>query len=128
MRKFQLLLYLTVTAFILHTIEEYQTKLYNVDPFIVWFSNYTGISGVFIYLGIQALGFLLIFIMLFHSYRQHFNKLLAIILGLGFLLELLHPYSSIRVRGYYPGLYSGLGLVFIGYFYWKELVTNFKVL
>lgn len=125
-KRFQLILFTAAIAMILHTVEEYFTKLYKVDPFIVFSASYFNLNQIAIYLAIQILVLLLIFTLLAQSLGQKCNKFLAITLGLVFLLELLHPYDSIIAQGYYPGLYSGMVLVIIGIFYWKELFKNFK--
>lgn len=125
-KRFQLILLSAGIAMILHTVEEYFTKLYNVDPFIVFSARYFKVDPVSVYLVIQALALLLIFAISFLSSNNKANKPLIIILGLIFVGELSHLYSSIKIKGYYPGLYTGIILVIIGIFYWKELIKNWQ--
>jgi len=40
------------------------------------------------------------------------------------VFELWHIYKAVSVGGYYPGLYTGLLLPIVGYFYWRELIVN----
>jgi Protein of unknown function with HXXEE motif len=123
-KRFQPILLATGIAMILHTVEEYFTQLYYADPFIVSFSRYFNLNPAVTYLTLQILILCLIFVLLAQSFHRGPNKFLAILLGLVFFLELLHPYNSIRVQGYYSGLYSGVILVIIGVFYWKELIKE----
>lgn len=124
--RLKLILAITVLVMVAHTIEEYVTQLWNFDPFIIAFSQYFQLNPAIVYLVIQVLALLLIFTVLMLAFRDVFNKFLGIVLGLVFLLELLHPYNSIIQGGYYPGLYSGMLLVIVGYFYWKELIKYLR--
>jgi hypothetical protein len=124
LKKFQIILGLAFIAMLLHTVEEYTTKLWNFDPFMIYMSARFPISGANIYLSAQILVMLLISVVTVLAFKNKFNKPLEIILGLVFFLELLHPYNSLRIWGYYSGLYTGLALLIIGYFYWKELLKT----
>jgi hypothetical protein len=123
--RYKLILYATFVAFILHTIEEYQSKLFEVDGFILTAAKNLDTSPLIIFFIIQTLVFLLIVVSLVLVTKNKLNKPLAIMLGVIFIFELSHLYSSIAVSGYYPGMYSGIALIIIGYFYWKEM---FKLL
>lgn len=125
--KLKYILFATFIAMILHTIEEYITRLWSVDTFIVGISNYFEISGVVVYLLIQFFAFLLILILLIQTFQRKINKILLTVLALVFLFELLHIYESFRIWGYYSGLYTGIILLIIGYFYWKELIHNLRL-
>ncbi len=129
LKRLQYILIVAMIAMILHTVEEYVTKLWNFDPFMIYMSNHFSISGVSIYFTVQVFVLLLTIGVLVLAINNKFSKLLAILLGLVFLLELLHPYNAIRILGYYSGLYTGMALVIIGYLYWKEIfnqLTNEK--
>ena len=122
LQKLKYILYATGIAMLLHTIEEYMTKLYDTDFFIVAFSRYFNVRPISTYTGIQILVLSFILVMLVLSLNGKFNKVLGIALGLIYVGELSHPYIVIMVGGYYSGLYTGILLVIIGYFYWKEVI------
>ncbi len=111
---------------VFHTVEEYVTKLWNFDPFIISVSHQFQVSPVSFYLGLQALGLLLISVVLVLTIKNRFNLFLGLLLGLVFLLELSHLYSSIKIWNYYSGLYTGIALIVIGYFYWRELIKQLQ--
>ncbi len=125
-RKFKYILSFTFIVMLLHTIEEYVTKVYDADPFIVFTSHYFNVSPVAIYALIQILVLTLILMFLMQLSCQRFDISLAALLGFVFILELLHPYNSIRMWGYYPGLYTGIVLVILGFFYYRELLRGMK--
>ena len=58
------------------------------------------------------------------NHSQKTKVLLAIILGVVFIGEISHIYSSFHIWGYYPGLYTGIALIIIGYFYWREMFKS----
>jgi lysylphosphatidylglycerol synthetase-like protein (DUF2156 family) len=120
----KVILLATLLTMSLHTIEEYISKLWEYDPFIIWLAQSLNVSSISIYLAIQTLALLLIAILLILALMKRFNIILGVVLGLIFILELLHPYNSIVVSGYYSGLYTGVVLIVIGIFYWKELIFH----
>jgi hypothetical protein len=122
--KFKTILYWSFIVMLLHTVEESITKLWNFDPFMIYMSAHFPISGVGIYFTVQTLVMLLIFVLILLALKNKFNKPLVILLGLIFILELLHPYNSLRIWGYYSGLYTGLALLIVGYFYRRELLKS----
>ncbi len=120
------ILALTAVAMVFHTIEEYVTKLWDFDPIFIWLVRQFQINPIVIYFMLQALGLLLIFALWWPRLNKQLYRFLAIVLGLVFLLELSHLYSSIKIGDYYPGLYTGIALIIIGYFYWKELIIQYR--
>lgn len=125
-QKLKLITSIAAIAMLLHTVEEYITKLWNYDHFILNYSHRLQLNPMTLFFWIQGLVFVLIFFVLFLEVRKKYNIFLGIILGLVFLLELLHPYNSIMIMGYYSGLYTGIVLIVVGYFYWKELISYLK--
>lgn len=121
--RMKIILLSTLATMSLHTIEEYVSNLWNQDPFIIWLAQNLNISSINIYLIIQAIALLLITASLILTIKRRFNLILGVILGFIFFLELLHPFNSIKILGYYPGLYTGIILIIIGFFYWKELLA-----
>ena len=121
LKRFQILLWLSFVAMLAHTYEEYTTKLYSVDPFMVYLSHHFNINPIANYLALQTAVLLLIAALIILSYRSMLNRPLSVILGLVFVIELTHPFISALTSAYYPGLYSGTILAIIGLFYWKEL-------
>ena len=57
------------------------------------------------------------------------GKAVLILFGvIGFFLffEVHHIVEAVIVGGYYPGLVTALLLPIVGFFFWKELIRNWK--
>jgi len=57
--------------------------------------------------------------------RKYLLELLTF-LGLVFIFELHHLIKAVISLSYYPGMITGLLFPIIGFFYWKELIKNWK--
>ena len=124
LKRIQQIAVVTFVVMLLHTAEEFATKIWMADPFMVYVSRYFNVSGIVVYEVIQTFALVIILLVFLHSLSSKtFNSLLAALLGFIFVLELLHPINSILIRGYYPGLYTGTILVIISLFYFREVFT-----
>ncbi len=124
MRKLKHIVLLAFIVMLFHTVEEYVAAVWTVDPFMIFASGYLRINPAIFYLLEQLLVLLLLLGFWWRLSYQKLDMLLVAIIGFVFILELLHPYSSIRLHAYYPGLYTGMILVTLGFFYYKELLTK----
>lgn len=46
--------------------------------------------------------------------------------GLFFIFELHHLIDAIRTLSYYPGVVTNIAFEIVGFFYWKELIRNWR--
>lgn len=46
--------------------------------------------------------------------------------GIFFIFELHHLIDAIRTFSYYPGVITNIAFEIIGFFYWKELLNNWR--
>ena len=46
--------------------------------------------------------------------------------GFFFIFELHHLIDAIRTLNYYPGVITNIAFEIIGFFYWKELLVNWR--
>lgn len=46
--------------------------------------------------------------------------------GLFFIFELHHLIDAIRTLDYYPGVITNIAFEIVGFFYWKELIINWR--
>jgi hypothetical protein len=115
----------SVPIFIIHGLEEYFTGLYKVDTHSIFmfhfFEKMSSHQASFLLFQIM-LWLLLIICYLLLS--QKFIKGLLILLGLLYIYELSHIVGAVKVRGYYPGLISGLVIISIGVWYWKVILSK----
>jgi hypothetical protein len=113
---------------IAHGVEELATGLYAVDShvhFMFGFVNsLTPIHAAF--LVFQFMLWLMLVLAYLLMLGPKWQLRLMIIPGLVLVYELHHWYKAIEVGGYYPGLITALAFPIVAFFFWKELVTNFK--
>jgi hypothetical protein len=126
-KKLRYVVSLSIIIFFIHSIEEYLTKLYEVDHSLIAISAYLNLTTKNVYLASQIILFAFLIVFLASLLKDKLYKPLAIMLGVIFVFELTHIYSVISIAGYYPGLYTGIMLLIIGFFYWKELFKMLKV-
>lgn len=46
--------------------------------------------------------------------------------GLFFIFELHHLIDSVKILNYYPGVITNIAFEIVGFFYWKELINNWR--
>ena len=114
------LLQISIPLYIVHAIEEYSTGILKLDPLFRWVES-SHLPTVILYMVEQVLLVLLLF------WAISKPKLwLLIFIGLIFLIEILHIIPALKQMSYYPGLVTAILLLLLAYFYWKELILNFK--
>ncbi len=111
-----------IPLFILHAVEEYFTNFYHVDESYLWVRNtiLLGISNdTLAFVAYQTVFILLLLIAYVFVQRQ---KVVAVLIGLVFVLELSHLFLGLMEGRYYPGLVSSLPLIGVGFVYWHTLL------
>ena len=128
-KKLQHLFLLSIILWIAHGIEELATGFSNVDPQVkVMF----GFAEKFTTLRVAFLVFqIVVWLILVGGYllihRRKVNLWLMVIPGFIMIYELYHLYKVVEVSGYYPGLITALFFPVLAFFFWRELLKNFKV-
>jgi len=125
--KLQNIFLLSIPLFIAHGLEEYFTGFYKVDSiFLFIFQSFETMSvfqATFLLFQIMLWALLIIaYLML----SRRFVIGLLTILGVFFVLELHHLIDALIRLEYYPGMITGILFPVIGFFYWKELIKNWK--
>ena len=120
---------LSIPLFILHGIEEYLTKFYDIYPLLnfKWTENvFSNIpQATFLFFQIMWLLLLLVLFLVLKG-----NKTILIVMtgiGLVYIYECTHILSAVILRGYTPGFTTGLLFPILGFFYWKELLKTWRV-
>lgn len=118
----------SIPLFVAHGLEEYFTGLYNVDSHVKfmfgYFEKLAPIQATFLIFQIMLWLLLIVSYLLIRG--EKWQLWLMTIPGVIFIYELHHFYKALDVGGYYPGLVTALLFPVIGYFYWKELIDNFR--
>ncbi len=70
---------------------------------------------------------LMLIIALLVSIGKKGQIVLMTVLGFIYFYELNHLFHAILQGNYYPGLITSLPLPIIGFFFWKELIRNFRM-
>ena len=117
---------LSIVLFIVHGIEELATGFYNVDwSFLLVFGKLGGNLSV-IFIIYQLILYILLWLAYTLVARGKWVRVLSSIVGSVMLLELQHLYEVVVTGKYYPGAYTAVLFPIVGFFFWKELVNNYK--
>ncbi len=126
--KIKTLVLLSMPVFAIHGTEEYLTGFYQTDSVSKWafsiFEPMTSLQATFLLFQIGIGVLLATSYILLKGGRAVLY--LATFLGLIFILEIHHVVKTISVMGYYPGIASALLIYILGFFYWKELIKNWR--
>ena len=127
--KLKTLILLSIFVFGLHGTEEYLTEFYNTDSFSTSFfqifAPMTSLQATFLLFQICIVILLTVSYLLIKGGKAVFY--LAIFLVLIFLFELHHLFKAFMVQGYCSGLITASFIYVLGFFYWKELIKNWRV-
>ena len=120
---------LSIPLFIAHGLEEILTGFYNVDSHVAFmFGKLTTMpttQALFILFQIMIWLILIIGYLLLLGPKWQLR--LMFIPGIVFIYELHHLYKAFDVGGYYPGIITAIPLYAVGFFFWKELIKNYKL-
>ena len=120
---------LSIPLFIAHGLEEILTGFYNVDSHVAFmFGKLTTMpttQALFILFQIMIWLILIIGYLLILGPKWQLR--LMFIPGIVFIYELHHLYKAFDVGGYYPGIITAIPLYAVGFFFWKELIKNYKL-
>ena len=109
----------SIPLFIAHGIEEYITGFYTFDPLL--FGHLGSLSKPLYILSKIALIAVALTVYLFILDKK-FAFIVAILWGLLLAFEIEHLYRAVSLHMYTSGLFTGILLVILGIFYWKELI------
>ena len=122
-KKLKFLFQISIPLFIIHGAEEYLSgytgsieKIFVPDP-----------RGLFL---LFQIAFVVILLLL--ATPCYCNKKTQLVImtfvGLIFIFEMIHIVEAFKIGNYYPGLFTAVFFIPIGFLFWKELLTNFKKL
>lgn len=126
-QKLQSLFLLSIPLFIAHGLEEYFNDFYHIDPSIQLIFGRLGFSLASTFLVFQIVLWLLLILGFILLRKNILSKTISIFMAGLLVFELWHIYKAIMIGGYYPGLYTALLFPTVGYFYWRELIKNYKL-
>ena len=128
--KLKTIFIISIPIFIAHGVEEIYTGLFNVDSHVAYMfgklATLPEMKAIFVLFQIM-LWFTLIVSALLIS-NEKWRLRLMIIPGLVYIYELHHFWKAFETWGYYPGLITAIAFPVIGFFFWKELIKNYKLI
>ncbi len=124
--KLQKLFLLSILLFISHGIEEFATGFYNIDRSFLLTVGKLGGSLAVVFIIYQLVLWALLWVAYVLVVRGKWIRILSSVIGLVMLLELQHLYEVAVTGKYYPGAYTAVLFPVIGFFFWKELLNNYK--
>lgn len=127
-KKLKTIFIISIPVFIAHGLEEIFNNFYNIDwstKIVFGFLNEMSVSqATFIVFQIMMWLALIVFAFLIASEKWRLR--LLFLPGIIYIVELHHIWAAIRTWDYYPGLVTALPLAILGFFFWKELLKQFK--
>ena len=109
-----------------HGVEEIIGGFQHFDSFMVFGAKYFGTTPEVFY-WISHLVFWILLPTLFLLFRnRRIGLVLISMFGLIFFIEIHHIIKGITANRYYPGMTTALFYPVIGFFFWKELIKNWR--
>jgi len=121
---------ISIPLFILHGIEELLTKFYDIYPLLnfKWTENIFQSIPQATFFFFQIMWWLLLIVAYILLKKDRGTIYLMTFVGLIYIYEITHILSAVVTQGYTPGFTTGLVFPFIAFFYWKELLNNWRSL
>lgn len=114
------LIFIAIPFFFIHALEEYLREFYVTDSVFSLLGGAMNISPAFAFVLVQVALFAVLLTGVFFTHR-----LLLILIGIVFAIELSHVYVAIRDLSLVPGFLTALPLILIGVLYWWQLLKTF---
>ena len=126
--KLKLIILLSIPVFIIHGIEEYINRFYDVFPLhsLTWAPQLFQTIPQTAFLAFQVTWWLLLVVAFLLISGRKGTKIVLVIYGIVMIYELTHILHTLVTGKYIAGFYTSLLFPFLNYFYWKELLKNFK--
>ena len=127
-KKLKNIFLISIPVFIAHGLEEYFTGFYNIDSFSKFVFGHFESMSIYqaTFLIFQIMIWLLLVISFLLISNNKWQLRLMIIPGLIYIFEIHHIIKALTSFSYYSGLITALPFPIIGFFFWKELLKNFK--
>lgn len=117
---------LSTAVVYLHFIEEIITGFYTHDWIMNYFSSFFQTIPQAQYYASHIVWILMIGPAALLVLEGKWTLRILTVYGLFFVIELHHLIDAIRTLNYYPGVITNIVFEIIGFFYWKELLKNWR--
>lgn len=128
-QKLKSIFLLSIPVSIVHGIEEYITGFYATDNFAKFFFSYAENMSLAqaSFVIFQIMFWLILIISAILITKPKSQIYVMVIPGLIYIFELHHLIKASMILGYYPGSLTAIFFPFIGFFYWKQLIRDWKM-
>lgn len=129
-QKLKYIFLISVVLWIAHGMEELATGFYNVDSQVRFMFGFTEkltpLHSAFLVFQIMLWLTLVVSFLLILGPKWQVR--LMAVPGLILVYELYHLYKALMIGGYYPGLITAFLFPIVAFFFWKELIKNYKLI
>lgn len=125
--KLKKITFISLLVIFVHAIEEIIMGFWKVDSVLmIWNEYLVSIPHAVYWASHIPFWFFLIPLFLLILGGKWTLRVMALF-GMIFVVEIHHIFYAIFVtKGYYPGLITAIFYPIVGFFYWKELIKNFR--
>lgn len=109
-----------------HGIEEIIGGFQYFDSFIVYGANLFNTTPEIFYWVSHLVWWVSLPILFLLFHKNRLGLLLMALYGLVFFIELHHPIKGLLIGSYYPGMVTALFYPVVGFFYWKQIIRDWK--
>lgn len=124
-KKLKNLFLLSLALVAAHGAEEVATGFLYKDSFISYFANLGNKSEVF-YWVFHIMWWLMLVVAYLLIRGGRWALIPLTLFGVVYVVEVHHVIKGFFVESYYPGMLTALLYPLIGFFYWKELLFNWR--
>jgi len=125
-KRLKTLVMLSVLVVYLHFFEEIITGFYQNDWIMKYFSSLFQDINQAQYYASHVVGVFMIGLASLLVLGGKWTLRVLTVYGVFFVLELHHLVDAVRTLSYYPGVITNIIFEIIGFFYWKELINNWR--
>lgn len=124
--KLKKLFLLSLILIYAHGIEEIINGFQHLDSFMVYGANLFSTTPEIFYWVSHLIWWISLPILFLLLSKKRLGLILLTLYGLVFFVELHHPIKGLLVKGYYPGMITALIYPVFGFFYWKQVIRDWR--
>src|SRR3990167_941357 len=127
-KKLKTIFYISIPIFITHGLEEIFNGFYNIDwstKLVIGFLNEMSVPQA-TFIVFQVMIWLTFIVFAFLIASEKWRLRLMILPGIIYIFEFHHIWKTLESWSYYPGVITAIVFPFIAFFFWKELLKNWK--
>lgn len=125
-KKLKVLLMISIAIVYLHFFEEVVSGFYVNDWIMESISSLFQNVNQAQYYGSHVVWILMIGPAALLALGGKWTLRVLTLYGLFFIFELHHLIDAIRTFNYYPGVITNIAFEIVGFFYWEELIRNWR--